>query len=287
MDTLGGLALSTDPPAESILDRKPDSRSSPLISLTMWKMIIGQSLLKLVVLLILHFGGEHIFSYHEAREKAQLRTMVFNTFVWMQIFNEWKSVSCFFFFLFPSSFSLMHRSNRRIDNKLNIFEGIRQNWLFTATNISMMVGQVLIVLFGGKPLQVVRLTGPQWGYSIMLGFLSIPVAVIIRCIPDSAFAKIIPPCWRSSIIDSPPKVGDERKRDWDSVLLEIHEEMKFISWIHGGRLRSCGQRRKPSGISELKLVAVMVGLIAGSIGGWPLRREGNSGASKLLHTPRT
>ena len=88
MDTLGGLALSTNPPAESILDRKPDSRSSPLINITMWKMIIGQSLFKLVILLILHFGGERIFSYHLVGEKAQLRTMVFNTFVWMQIFNE-------------------------------------------------------------------------------------------------------------------------------------------------------------------------------------------------------
>ena len=90
MDTMGALALATDPPAESILDRKPDTRSSPLITITMWKMIFAQSIYKLVVLLIIHFGGESIFSYHSEGEKSQLRTMVFNTFVWMQIFNQYK-----------------------------------------------------------------------------------------------------------------------------------------------------------------------------------------------------
>lgn len=46
MDTMGALALATDPPAESILDRKPDPRSSPLITVTMWKMILAQSIFK-------------------------------------------------------------------------------------------------------------------------------------------------------------------------------------------------------------------------------------------------
>jgi Ca2+-transporting ATPase len=90
MDTMGALALATDPPAQSILDRKPDSRSSPLITVTMWKMVFGQTIYKLVVLLIVHFAGESIFSYHSDHERAQLRTMVFNTFVWMQIFNMYK-----------------------------------------------------------------------------------------------------------------------------------------------------------------------------------------------------
>jgi len=130
-----------------------------------------------------------------------------------------------------------------------------------------MVGQVLIVLVGGKALQVVRLTGAQWGYSIVLGFLLIPVAVIIRYIPDTAFARIIPPCWRSRITGSTPVAGDETQRDWDSALLEVREEMKFISWIHGGRLHPCSRWRKPGRISELKPMAVMVGLIARSTGG--------------------
>ena len=90
MDTFAALALATDPPLPSILDRKPDPKSAPLITITMWKMIIGQTIYQLVVTLILNFGATSILSYTSARELSQLQTLVFNTFVWMQIFNQWK-----------------------------------------------------------------------------------------------------------------------------------------------------------------------------------------------------
>ncbi len=59
----------------------------------MWKMIIGQSIFQLVVTFILYFAGLRIFSYETQRERDQLQTLVFNTFVWMQIFNQYKCVS--------------------------------------------------------------------------------------------------------------------------------------------------------------------------------------------------
>ena len=90
MDTFAALALATDPPTRNILNRKPQKKSAPLITLNMWKMIIGQAIFQLVVTFILNFGGETIYSYHSDHEKEQLRTLVFNTFVWMQIFNEFK-----------------------------------------------------------------------------------------------------------------------------------------------------------------------------------------------------
>jgi Ca2+-transporting ATPase len=90
MDTMAALALATDPPTESILDRKPDPKSAPLISITMWKMIIGESLYQLAITLLLYYGSYSILSYQSDREKAQVPTLVFNTFVWMQIFNQWK-----------------------------------------------------------------------------------------------------------------------------------------------------------------------------------------------------
>jgi magnesium-transporting ATPase (P-type) len=75
------------------LNRKPDRKSAPLITLTMWKMIIGQAIYQLVVTFVLNFGGESILSYQSEREKGQLKTLVFNTFVWMQIFNQYKYVA--------------------------------------------------------------------------------------------------------------------------------------------------------------------------------------------------
>lgn len=90
MDTMAALALATDPPAPSILNRKPDPKSARLISATMWKMIFGQAIYQLVITLILYFAGAKIFSYTSEDEVKQLPTLVFNTFVWMQIFNQWK-----------------------------------------------------------------------------------------------------------------------------------------------------------------------------------------------------
>lgn len=91
-DTLAALALATDPPSRKVLDRKPEPRSSPLITIPMWKMIIGQSIYQLAVTLVLHFAGSSIFSY-TPDDKDGLQTAVFNTYVWMQIFNMYKYVS--------------------------------------------------------------------------------------------------------------------------------------------------------------------------------------------------
>lgn len=100
MDTFAALALATDAPTPEILNRKPTPKSASLISLNMWKMIIGQAIFQLVVTFILYFAGGDILGYHNDKELAELKTMVFNTFVWMQIFNEFKSV--------PSSLVVIH-----------------------------------------------------------------------------------------------------------------------------------------------------------------------------------
>lgn len=88
MDTFAALALATDPPSPEILDRKPESKASSLITLTMWKMIFGQSIYQLVVTFVLNFAGQSIFPWDD----EHMATVVFNTFVFMQIFNQYKYV---------------------------------------------------------------------------------------------------------------------------------------------------------------------------------------------------
>jgi Ca2+-transporting ATPase len=88
MDTFAALALATDPPTPSILDRKPDPKSAHLITLNMWKMIIGQSLYQLIVTMALNFRGNEILGYMTEFEKSRLETLVFNIYVWMQVFNQ-------------------------------------------------------------------------------------------------------------------------------------------------------------------------------------------------------
>jgi Ca2+-transporting ATPase len=90
MDTFAALALATDPPNRSILNRHPDRKSAPLITLRMGKMIIGQAICQLAITFVLHFAGWKLLGYKSTDDPRRLKTLVFNTFVWLQIFNEVK-----------------------------------------------------------------------------------------------------------------------------------------------------------------------------------------------------
>ncbi|KAK8036781.1 calcium p-type atpase [Apiospora phragmitis] len=230
MDTLAALALATDPPQDSVLDRKPEPRGSSIISVTMWKMIIGQAIYQLGITLLIYYGSPSILSYDDNIEKAQLNTLVFNTFVWMQIFNQW--------------------NNRRLDNKFNIFEGLFQNWFFIGINTLMCGAQVLIIFVGGDAFNIVRVdmngqksppqTGAQWGYAIFLGILSIPVGAIIRLIPDSLLASLVPEQVKRK---SPRLPGltvsdEERFNYYPAAFTEVRDELAWLKRIKGGRLNN-------------------------------------------------
>ncbi|KAI9827542.1 MAG: hypothetical protein M1832_004892 [Thelocarpon impressellum] len=216
MDTFAALALATDAPTHTILDRKPDPKSAPLITVTMWKMILGQSVYQLAVTFVIYFAGTRIFSYESQRERDQLGTLVFNTFVWMQIFNQYNS--------------------RRLDNKINIFEGIHRNYFFIGINIILVAGQVMIIFIGGQAFSVKRLNGAQWIYSVVLGALSMPVAVLIRLIPDKFVKKILPARMQRRNMPQVVVSDEDQRFEWNQGLEEIRNELTFLKKIRGGRL---------------------------------------------------
>ena len=114
MDTFAALALATDRATRSLLHRKPDPKTAPLFTLDMGKMIIGQAIYQTIVVLVFHFAGPSLYHLADSDIKGhnQLNALVFNIFVFCQIFN---SINC-----------------RRIDNNYNIFEGMSSNWYFMA-----------------------------------------------------------------------------------------------------------------------------------------------------------
>ncbi|CAI6088448.1 unnamed protein product [Clonostachys chloroleuca] len=174
MDTFAALALATDPPTDRILDRQPQGKKSPLITINMWKMITAQTFFQLVVSLVLYFAGPEILGYDRADEDQmlELNTIIFNTFVWMQIFNEF--------------------NNRRLDNRLNIFEGIHRNHFFVGITILMVGLQVAIIYIGSRAFSIKEggIDGTQWAISVVTAFLCVPYAVLVRLFPDEWFSKI-------------------------------------------------------------------------------------------------
>lgn len=72
MDTLASLALATELPTPDLLLRKPYGRTSPLISATMAKNILGQAIYQLVVVFGIMFFGEKLFDIDSGRYAGTL-----------------------------------------------------------------------------------------------------------------------------------------------------------------------------------------------------------------------
>jgi magnesium-transporting ATPase (P-type) len=54
MDSLGSLALATEPPYEELLQREPTKRNESIINGRMWKHIVIQSICQIILLVILY-----------------------------------------------------------------------------------------------------------------------------------------------------------------------------------------------------------------------------------------
>jgi Ca2+-transporting ATPase len=65
MDTMGALALGTEPPRPELLDRKPYKRQASLISWPMRRNIVCQSLFQLALLVYLLFDGARLFDVEQ------------------------------------------------------------------------------------------------------------------------------------------------------------------------------------------------------------------------------
>ncbi|KAL6072761.1 plasma membrane calcium, variant 2 [Balamuthia mandrillaris] len=170
MDTMAALALGTEKPTPELLQRKPYGLQEKLpISSIMWRNILFQSLYQVVVLCILLYSGAGFLGVEE--DGVQHFTIIFNTFVWLQIFNE---INC-----------------RKVNNELNVFKGLLTNYLFIGVIVVTIIGQILMVEVGGKALKTTGITFGQWMLCIGFGALSVPLAFVVRLIPVEGCSSLL------------------------------------------------------------------------------------------------
>ncbi|KAL2578332.1 hypothetical protein AAZV13_15G001100 [Glycine max] len=151
MDTLGALALATEPPTDNLMHRSPVGRREPLITNVMWRNLGVQALYQVTVLLVLNFGGESILRNDQ--------DSVAHT---IQIFNEF---------------------NARKPEEMNVFRGVTKNGLFMGIVGMTFVLQIIIIEFLGKFTTTVKLDWKLWLASLCIGLLSWPLAIIGKFIP--------------------------------------------------------------------------------------------------------
>ncbi|XP_028203866.1 calcium-transporting ATPase 9, plasma membrane-type-like [Glycine soja] len=165
MDTLGALALATEPPTDNLMHRSPVGRREPLITNVMWRNLGVQALYQVTVLLVLNFGGESILRNDQdsvAHTIQVKNTLIFNAFVFCQIFNEF---------------------NARKPEEMNVFRGVTKNGLFMGIVGMTFVLQIIIIEFLGKFTTTVKLDLKLWLASLCIGLLSWPLAIIGKFIP--------------------------------------------------------------------------------------------------------
>ncbi|XP_032182987.1 plasma membrane calcium-transporting ATPase 2 isoform X5 [Lutra lutra] len=171
MDTFASLALATEPPTETLLLRKPYGRNKPLISRTMMKNILGHAVYQLTLIFTLLFVGEKMFQIDSGRNAplhsppSEHYTIIFNTFVMMQLFNEINA--------------------RKIHGERNVFDGIFRNPIFCTIVLGTFAIQIVIVQFGGKPFSCSPLQLDQWMWCIFIGLGELVWGQVIATIPTS------------------------------------------------------------------------------------------------------
>ena len=193
MDSLASLALASEKPTDELLKCPPVNRSDSMITPRMWASMIGQASYQLTVIMTLLFKGPEIFGFKAGdivekidKQNSEHYTMIFNAFVWMQLFNEincrnvkgeCKLLNASFLFLrntFLIEICLLYIAN--------VFKGIFRNWLFPTIIVGTAVIQIVMVQYGSHALHVHEggLSIELWAICIILGALSLPVQQVIN-----------------------------------------------------------------------------------------------------------
>ncbi|KAL3640334.1 Calcium-transporting ATPase 2, plasma membrane-type [Castilleja foliolosa] len=160
MDTLGALALATEPPNEELMKKAPVGRNGNFITAVMWRNILGQSLYQFLVIWLLQAYGQTFLGLqgHSDSDLA-LNTIIFNTFVFCQLFNE---------------------VNSREMEKINVLKGILDNYVFVSVLGSTVFFQIIIIECLGTFANTTPLTLMQWSICMFIGFLGMPIAVGLK-----------------------------------------------------------------------------------------------------------
>lgn len=162
MDTLGALALATEPPNDDLMKRPPVGRKGNFITNVMWRNILGQSIYQFAIIWFLQTKGKVAFHLEGPDTDLTLNTLIFNSFVFCQVFNEISS---------------------RDMEKINVFEGILKNYVFAAVITCTVLFQIIVVEFLGTFANTSPLSWKQWLGSVFFGFLGMPIAAALKMIP--------------------------------------------------------------------------------------------------------
>ncbi|KAH9599974.1 Cation-transporting P-type ATPase [Trypanosoma melophagium] len=170
MDTLAALALATEEPTEECLNRGPTSRKAPLVSNRMWCTIGSVAAVQIVSTLVLDIYGQRFFPYTVEGQREH-KTLLFNVFVYGTLFHMFNA--------------------RKLYRELNPFEGFQRSKLFIFILAFCVIFQAVAVSTFGELMKVRRLSLAEWGCSLAVAVITLPVGVLSRLVyvPEPVFPR--------------------------------------------------------------------------------------------------
>ena len=173
MDSFASLALATEDPSESLLDRKPYSREASILTPMMKLNIVSQAIFQISVLTVIIFYGDYLFGVPSDRQLDHFMwnnvngyhfTIFFNIFVYMQVFN-----------------SINARKLQK--DEYNVFTGIFGNWLYLMIQTIIIIGQVILVTFGGRAVRTHALSFNQHCACLGIAAFTIVWGFFVKLLP--------------------------------------------------------------------------------------------------------
>ncbi len=137
MDTFASLALATEPPHWEVMKRPPRKPSDFIISPPMTRSIIGFGAAFIVVL-----AGFLLYIQRDGAVTPYELSMFYSVFVLLQLWNLFNA--------------------RSLGRVKSAFSGLFENKAFLGIAAIILIGQILIVQFGGDIFRTVPLTLSDW-----------------------------------------------------------------------------------------------------------------------------
>ena len=215
MDSFASLALATEDPTDSLLDRKPYSREASILTPMMKLNIISQAIFQITTLTIIIFYGDYIFGVPSDRQLEHFMwnnvngyhfTIFFNIFVFMQVFN-----------------SINARKLQK--DEWNVFTGILGNWLYILIQTIIIVGQIILVTFGGRAVRTHALSIKQHTECLLISALTLVWGFFVKLLPID--------------VSEPITVGEEHVKTPDTYKKTVglgymsRGQMKMNSGVRG------------------------------------------------------
>jgi Ca2+-transporting ATPase len=173
MDTFAAIALCSEPPRAGLMTGRPKRRDESIVSRTMLGTIFATGLFFVVVMIALLLGMQHAGWFAEGSgpnpsgwtfDPLNVRqvTIFFTVYVFFQVWNQ---INC-----------------RSLTPHQSGFRGLFKNPLFLLIASLTVIGQVLIVCFGGAIFDVEPLGWLDWGLIVGGTAVVLVYAEVVRLI---------------------------------------------------------------------------------------------------------